>query len=235
MPKGEFGWNRNPEPAGFLDKFDGVVETAVFQEGDYGVQMVLSIKNLDPDYAGENQLAWYSLGKGDFVVLDGGLRVGGAQFKENSKIDLLVKSALKCEAKLPPGDEASVWEGMTFHWERKTMSEVSGRKIKIGDREPMILVPTKYLGKRDVTEETGSAGSDSDEAVQNALLDTLEAAKASGKGPLKWPALMMLSINQHEKGLKAAIATRGASALSSLVAAECVSEENGAYSFEMRF
>jgi len=124
-----------------LDDFDGVVSSAVFQEGDYGVQLTLSIKNIDPDYAGENALAWYSLGTGDFVVLDGGLRVGGGQFKENSKLGLLVKAALGVEAKLPPGDEASVWEGLTFHWKRKTMSEVSGRTIKIGDREPEILVP----------------------------------------------------------------------------------------------
>jgi len=228
-----FNWGGKPEPSGFLNDFDGVIESALFQEGEYGVQLVLSVKNIDPEYTGENQPVWYSLGKGDHVVLDGGLRVGGTQYKQGSKLDLFIQAAVKLGVELPAGDSAAVWEGQTFHWERKTMSELSGRKIEINGREPDMLAPTNYLGQRAVTTLT-DADSVADDAVQNALIETLKASKAAGKGSLTWPALMMLTINSN-KELKAAIAKEGRGVLKELVSAEIVGEEDGKYSLEMDF
>jgi len=232
VAESEFGWGKPAVPSGFLDDFDGCIATAMFQEGDYGVQLTLSIKNIDPDYTGENALAWYSLGTGDFVVLDGGLRVGGGQFKENSKLGLLVKAALGVEAKLPSGDEASVWEGLTFHWKRKTMSEVSGRTIKIDDREPEMLVPTKFLGRRDVVKAT--EGEVDDTAIRKAFLAVLKEMKESERPPTKWPGLMLRVINKFPE-LKAQVAKEGRAILTTLVEAELVSEEEGRYSFLMDF
>lgn len=233
MTEEDFGWGKKAAPAGYLDDFEGVIEAAVFQEGEYGVQLTLSIKNIDPDYTGENQNAWYSLGTGDFVVLDGGLRIGGGQFKENSKLDLLVKATLKVGAKLPPGDMASVWEGMTFHWKRMTMTSLAGRSIKIADREPEMLTPTKYLGKREI-EAAAPESAALDVSIAGAFKEALKEAKEGARGPMKWPALMLKVMSKHPE-MKAQVALRGRTILSGLVTKSVVAEEVDGYTLAMDF
>lgn len=226
-----FGWGKDPIPGGFLDDFDGCIVGAIFQEGDYGIQLTLSIKNIDPDWAGENQPAWYSLGSGDHVVLDGGERVGGDMYRENSKVDLLVKSALKVGAKLPPGDAASIWEGLTFHWNRMTMSKVASRIIEIGGKEPEMLVPTKYLGTREVATVEGEV---SDTAVSEVFLEILQAAEDAGRGPLKPSGLMIQVMNKYPE-LKAQVAKTGRTVLAGLVENGMVVMEDGKYKIGIDF
>ncbi len=239
----EFDLGGPPAPSGGIpDEFDAMVESAIWEPGAFGSpQLSLSLKVMDPDYAGENPLAWYSMGRGDFVILDGGLRIGGDQYKENSKLDLLLGAFRKIGAPIPPGNEASIFLGLVCHWVRMPMSDASewitGKRRSYPTKEDgtpvTMLLPVKYLGKREISVTPG--GEAVEEVNDEQIGEVLMAALKEGGRPLKWPQLILVATRLKPEH-RTAIVSRGQTVLQTLVdAGSIVREEDGSYTLGVEF
>lgn len=226
-----FDWGQEGEESGFLDDFDAVIESAVFQDGQYGPQFALQLRPLDPAYTGNPVPAWYSVGRdSDYVIVDGGLRVEGPQFKNNSKVGLLAKEALRLGAKLQ-GNTADAWVGLAFHWKNVTMSSIAGREIKIQGKEPTMLAPTKYLGTHDVgAGDTGDAEID-DSSIGDLLIETLREYQAARGQGLKWAALALKASSKNVSA-RQGIISRGRTIMDGLVELGEITLNDDVYSIE---
>lgn len=116
--------------SGLVDKFDGTVEDAYFEEGQYGVTLKLLVSS--PQLDQDNEL-WFSCGqKGVEFVDDGHVDVSLAKngrFNEQSGVGILIKS-LKAHPDLLAQiaskggpDEAATFKGFTARWERTQFGE----------------------------------------------------------------------------------------------------------------
>lgn len=134
---------------GLVDKFDGEVVDAWFEEGEYGVTLKLAITSPQTDSELEQ---WYGCGsKGVQFVSDQQVDVSMAKngrFNEQSGVGQLikhVKSAGLLDQLASKGgpDEAASWKGLKARFE----SVVVGQKQDGSDRR--VTVPTGPYGGGD--------------------------------------------------------------------------------------
>lgn len=116
---------------GLKPAYDMTIATAVFEyDTNYheGKTLCLIIKGMDSD--GDEQRLLYPCTTG-WVGTDGGaraIREDGAQnrtFNQNSGVGGLIAAAIACGAPLRergPATSASIWPGLTFRFERKTIN-----------------------------------------------------------------------------------------------------------------
>ncbi len=237
-----FGFSQPPEPSTFLDDVDATIVDATFEEGQYGVQLNLSLL---VDGASEPQHAWYSLGRPkeggiSWVILDNGKRLGGPSFKTNSKMDLLVKAMQKANFPMPDpkkgeADDSVLWlVGLKAHWNLVTMSEAAGRPVVTKQVQPdgsktkvehEILIPTAFLGRVKVEMPNADAPAMDDEKVAEAIVSVLEKAAK----PLRWYGII-LALSKDFPQAKVTAAARGQSIMEELVQSGLVVSGEEGYS-----
>jgi hypothetical protein len=168
-----------------LDDFDGTVTSSLWKPGVEGsTQLELGIQ-VHEVYAPEGAAAgetraWYSIGKKGWDIVDGGLRVvpaqAGQKFHKSSKYGMLldrVARELQLEQVISKGEpeEATIWIGERFRWER-TIASYAGLTAAEGgekrDVDTSILLPTEYrtAGVAPVAAAVAPSGiSDADMAI----------------------------------------------------------------------
>lgn len=158
-----------------LNKFRGRIISSLWEQGDYGPQMVflISVVSVEdpPDVSWPETKAWYSVGAKGWTISDAGLVLlpekESQKFHRSSKYGQLIDRAvsdlgLVWITQRGDAESASVWAGLEFDWERQTI-EITG--IKRGDEEARdietsVLLPTAYIsGAEDVAGATAAAPS----------------------------------------------------------------------------
>lgn len=170
--------------SGLVEKFDGTVEDAFFEEGEYGVtlKLVISSPQLDQDTE-----LWFSCGKkGIEYVDDGHVDVSLAKngrFNEQSGVGVLIKQLkgapellAQLSGKGGP-DEAATYKGFSARWERLQFGEKQ-------DGSP-----------RYVTVPTGPAGGEKAEAKADEVIDIP-----------KWLADVCIASDTYDSFVEAALA-----------------------------
>jgi hypothetical protein len=116
--------------SGLVEKFDGTVVDAFFEEGEYGVTLKLTVES--PNLGNDTEL-WFSCGKkGIEYVSDQKVDVSLAKngrFNDQSGVGLLISSLKKNPALISQvsskggPDEASSYKGLKARWERLQFGE----------------------------------------------------------------------------------------------------------------
>lgn len=116
--------------SGLVEKFDGTVADAWFEEGEYGVTLKLTIES--PNLGNDTEL-WFSCGKkGVEYVSDQKVDVSLAKngrFNDQSGVGLLISALKKNPALISQvsskggPDEASSYKGLKARWERLQFGE----------------------------------------------------------------------------------------------------------------
>lgn len=159
--------------SGLVEKFDGTVADAWFEEGEYGVTLKLTIDS--PQLTQDTEL-WFSCGKkGIEYVSDQKVDVSLAKngrFNEQSGVGLLIGSLKKNPALISQvsskggPDEASSYKGLTARWERVQFGEKQ-------DGSPRYAtVPVDTFGAVPATDND----SDTDDEIPAWLIDLCNGA-----------------------------------------------------------
>lgn len=208
------GWNTDFE-SGRIDDFDFTITDAIFENGQYGIQLKLTGNTDDLDVP--TTTIWVSVGTKGWTTKDGGETIvheSGKDrgFNKNSYIakwltrmidDFGMEPALKERG----GDPkiANSWVGITFHMKNESFTSTVNGDVKTTDKS----MPVAFVGFSDTTTTAAAASSVASPEDKIAAAKAKAAAKATG-GDLK--SRVVDTLKQHstfEAGQSAALEIDG--------------------------
>lgn len=222
------------EGGGGLDGFTGTITNAYFQEGDYGLSLVLVSTFDDPEnyvkFEDGTFTQYYSCGK-DWTTPDAGetaTHPGGAdkRFNKSSKVGQLVAQVATIPgiADAVPADfsvyTAKSWKGLHFEWGRvpvERRKQVNGEWTTVMEN---VLFPVAIAGGDKAAAGGNGAGAVDVESLGltseqvNVLSVIAQGAETDGKfleALAKHPDVMgnstfMGAVSKNTAGVKAALA-----------------------------
>jgi len=195
-----------------LNEFRGKVShDTMWNQGKFGIQLDLTVDVISvtdpPDVYYPRTTLWYSVGRKDWSILEGGLKIQGSKpdqkFHASSKYGHLLKATAELEVEqLLESDphDASIWWDHIFDFRREPL-KVIGLTDEAGearDVDTTIVVPVAWLGYEGEggTIAPAAAGIDSilsDEVAK--LLAEAMAGKSDNAGRVAVVRIPALSSN----------------------------------------
>lgn len=213
-----------------LNEFRGKVShDTQWNMGKFGIQLDLVIDVISvtdpPDVYYPQTVLWYSVGRKEWTIVEGGLKIQGAvpdqKFHLSSKYGTLLHATAELEVdKLLESDphDASIWWDHIFDWKREPL-KITGLRSDVGevrDVDTTIVVPVAWVGYEGVGGTIAPAATSADSILSDEdakLLAEAMSGKSDSVGRVAVVRVPSLSSNDafmaaftSEQGFKSIMA-----------------------------
>lgn len=173
LAKQDWNWGQKLEdfPVGMWDDFDGKIDMAEYEKGEYGAQIFLLVmpakyeweaREEEPPEEGEDTgmpRGWYGLGgkEDTYRISNDGMEITGPSPVRNTRGVKLMQSVISASGVKLKSTSLVDFQDLEVHWKltiEKTKNPTTGDMVE----RPVLYATGKPLGYATMSEESGSRG-----------------------------------------------------------------------------